>query len=196
MDVKSERPSFLIYKADYDSIKNLSDQNLWKLFRAIFEYYNDEELKLEPEVQMALNFLKKQFQLDHIKWEKKVAAQRANGEKGGRPKSSDGIDSGEEKPNQTHGNFKNPTKPKKAEKEKEEEKGKGKEKGKEKGKKKEKVNIDIKMATPRKLAKHEINNIENKENLIEVWETIFSDTWKQDSKIREMYENKLAELED
>ena len=184
MDLKSERPSFLMYKADYDSIKNLSDQNLGKLFRAIFEYHNDKELKLEPEVQMALNFLKKQFNLDHLKWEKKVAAQRANGEKGGRPKSSDGIDSGEEKPNQTHGNFKNPPKPKKAEKEEE------------KGKEKEKVNIDIKMATPRKLAKHEINNIENKENLIEVWETIFSDTWKQDSKIREMYENKLAELED
>ena len=101
MDLKSERPSFLIYKADYDSIKNLSDQNLGKLFRAIFEYHNDKELKLEPEVQMALNFLKKQLQLDHIKWEKKVAAQRANGKKGGRPKSSDGIDSGEEKPNQT-----------------------------------------------------------------------------------------------
>ena len=181
MDLKSERPSFLIYKADYDSIKNLSDQNLGKLFRAIFEYHNDKELKLEPEVQMALNFLKKQFQLDHIKWEKKVAAQRANGEKGGRPKSSDGIDSGEEKPNQTHGNFKNPTKPKKAEKGKEKEK--------------EKVNIDIKMATPRKLAKNEINNIENKENLIKVWKTIFSDTWKQDSKIKEMYENKLSEFE-
>ena len=185
MDLKSERPSFLIYKADYDSIKNLSDQNLGKLFRAIFEYHNDKELKLEPEVQMALNFLKKQFKLDQRKWEKKVAAQRANGKKGGRPKSSDGIDSGEEKPNQTHGNFKNPTKPKKAEKEKE--------KGKEK--EKEKVNIDIKMATPRKLAKNEINNIENKENLNKVWKTIFSDTWKQDSKIKEMYENKLSEFE-
>ena len=184
MDLKSERPSFLMYKADYDSIKNLSDQNLGKLFRAIFEYHNDKELKLEPEVQMALNFLKKQFKLDHIKWEKKVAAQRANGEKGGRPKSSDGIDSGEEKPNQTHGYFKNPTKPKKAEK------GKGKEK------EKEKVNIDIKRATPRKLAKIEINNIENKEDLIDLWEKKYSESWKQDSKIREMYKNKLSEFED
>ena len=52
------------------------------------------------------------------------------------------------------------------------------------------------MATPRKLAKNEINNIENKENLIKVWESIFSDTWKEDSKIKEMYENKLAEFED
>ena len=188
MDLKSERPSFLMYKADYPSIKHLTDENLGKLTRAVFEYHNNRELKLEPEVQMALNFLKKQFQLDHIKWVKKVTAQRANGEKGGRPKSSDGIDSGEEKPNQTHGNFKNPTKPKKPEKEKEEEKGKEKEK--------EKVNIDIKMATPRKLAKNEINNIENKENLIEVWENNFSDTWKEDSKIKGMYENKLTELED
>ena len=183
MDDKSERPSFLMYKADYPSIKHLTDENLGKLTRAVFEYHNNRELKLEPEVQMALNFLKKQFQLDHIKWEKKVAAQRANGEKGGRPKSSDGIDSGEE-PNQTHGFFKNPTKSKKAEKEK----------GKEK--EKEKVNIDIKMATPRKLAKNEINNIENKENLIEVWENKFSDTWKEDSKISQMYKNKLAEFED
>ena len=184
MDLKSERPSFLIYKADYDSIKNLSDQNLGKLFRAIFEYHNNKELKLEPEVQMALNFLKKQFQLDHIKWEKKVAAQRANGKKGGRPKSSDGIDSVEEKPNQTHGYFKNPTKPKKAEK------GKGKEK------EKEKVNIDIKMATPRRFAKNEIQNTGKKEDLIDLWENNFSDAWKQDSKIKGMYENKLSEFED
>ena len=185
MDDKSERPSFLMYKADYPSIKHLTDENLGKLTRAVFEYHNNRELKLEPEVQMALNFLKKQFKLDQRKWEKKVAAQRANGKKGGRPKSSVGVDSEEEKPNQSHGYFKNPTKPKKAEK--------GKEKGKEK--EKEKVNIDIKMATPRKLAKNEINNIENKENLNKVWKTIFSDTWKQDSKIKEMYENKLSEFE-
>ena len=186
MDVKSERPSFLIYKSFYGSIKHLTDENLGKLFRAMFEYHNDRVLKLEPEIQMALNFIKNQFELDQRKWEKKVAAQMANGKKGGRPKSSGAIDSVEEKPNQTHGYFKNPTKPKKAEKEKE--------KGKEK--EKEKVNIDIKMATPRKLAKNEINNIENKENLIEVWENKFSDTWKEDSKISQMYKNKLFEFED
>ena len=183
MDGKSERPSFLMYKADYPSIKHLTDENLGKLTRGIFEYHNNRELKLEPEVQMALNFLKKQFKLDHIKWEKKVAAQRANGKKGGRPKSSDGIDSGEEKPNQTHGYIKNPTKPKKPEKEKE------------KGKEKEKVNIDIKMKTPRRVAKFGINFSENKEKLEEVWEG-FNESWKQDSKFKEMYENKLAELED
>ena len=184
MDVKSERPSFLIYKSFYGSIKHLTDENLGKLFRAMFEYHNDRVLKLEPEIQMALNFIKNQFELDQRKWEKKVAAQMANGKKGGRPKSSGAIDSVEEKPNQTHGYFKNPTKPKKAEK------GKGKEK------EKEKVNIDIKRATPRKLAKLEINNIENKEDLIDLWENKYSDTWKQDSKIWEMYKKKLTEFED
>ena len=52
------------------------------------------------------------------------------------------------------------------------------------------------MATPRKLAKLEINNIENKEDLIDLWEYKYSDTWKQDSKIREMYKKKLTEFED
>ena len=179
MDLKSERPSFLIYKADYEAIKNLSDQNLGKLFRAIFEYHNDKELQLEPEVQMALNFLKKQFQLDHIKWEKKVIAQRANGEKGGRPKKSDGADS-KKKTNQTHGLSKNPNKPKKPEKEKEKEQ--------------DKVNIDINMENPRKVAKVGINFSESRDKLDEVWDGL-KESWKQDSKIREMYENKLAEFE-
>ena len=180
MDGKSERPSFLMYKADYPSIKHLTDENLGKLFRAMFEYHNDRVLKLEPEIQMALNFIKNQFELDQRKWEKKVAAQMANGKKGGRPKSSGAIDSVEEKPNQTHGYFKNPTKPKKAEK----------------GKEKEKVNIDIKMATPRRFAKNEIQNTGKKEDLIDLWENNFSDAWKQDSKIKGMYENKLSEFED
>ena len=52
------------------------------------------------------------------------------------------------------------------------------------------------MGNPRKVAGIEIQNIGNKEDLIDQWENIYSDTWKQDYKIREMYENKLAEFED
>ena len=77
---------------------------------------------------------------------------------------------------------KNPTKPKKGVKGKEKEK--------------EKVNIDIKMATPRRFAKNEIQNTGKKEDLIDLWENNFSDAWKQDSKIKGMYENKLSEFED
>jgi len=52
------------------------------------------------------------------------------------------------------------------------------------------------MANQRKVAGIEIQNIGNKEDLIDCWENKYSDTFKQDSKIREMYENKLAEFDD
>ena len=186
MDVKSERPSFLIYKSFYEPIKILSYENKGKLFEAIFEYQINGKLEAEPQIQMAFAFFKNQFELDQKKWEKKIVAQIDNGKKGGRPRNFSEItlDEKPKKPNQTHGYFKNPTKPKKAEK------GKGKEK------EKEKVNIDIKMATPRRFAKNEIQNTGKKEDLIDLWENNFSDAWKQDSKIKGMYENKLSEFED
>ena len=61
MDGKSERISFLIYNAYYKSIEHLPDEKLGKLFRAMFEYQNNMESKLEPEIQMAFNFIKNQF---------------------------------------------------------------------------------------------------------------------------------------
>ena len=73
---------------------------------------------------------------------------------------------------------------------------KDKDKGKDKDKDKDKDNTwDIMMENPRRTAKIEIQNIGNKEGLIDLWKNIFSDPWKQDYKIREMYENKLAEFE-
>ena len=184
MDVKSERPSFLIYKSFYEPIKILSYENKGKLFEAIFEYQINGKLEAEPQIQMAFAFFKNQFELDQKKWEKKIVAQIDNGKKGGRPRNFSEItlDEKPKKPNQTHGFFKNPTKPKKGVKGKEKEK--------------EKVNIDIKMATPRRFAKNEIQNTGKKEDLIDLWENNFSDAWKQDSKIKGMYENKLSEFED
>ena len=184
MDVKSERPSFLIYKSFFEPIKILSYENKGKLFEAIFEYQINGKLEAEPQIQMAFAFFKNQFELDQKKWGKKIVAQIDNGKKGGRPRNSSEItlDEKPKKPNQTHGFFKNPTKPKKGVKGKEKEK--------------EKVNIDIKMATPRRFAKNEIQNTGKKEDLIDLWENNFSDAWKQDSKIKGMYENKLSEFED
>ena len=70
------------------------------------------------------------------------------------------------------------------------------EKGKDKDKGKGKDNIlDINMANQRKVAGIEIQNIGNKEGLIDLWENIFSESWRQDSKISEIYKNKLAEFE-
>ena len=75
MDDTSTRPSFLIYKSFYKPIKNLSDEDKGKLFKAIFEYqtqdFDGSEQVIEPEIQMPFEFFKNQFELDNKKWKKK-----------------------------------------------------------------------------------------------------------------------------
>ena len=179
-----DRPSFLIYKSFYKPIKNLSNEDKGKLFTAIFEHqtqdFDGSEQVIEPQIQMAFEFFKNQFELDHKKWEKRVEANRANGKKGGRPKNSVEDDALDEKPNEpkeTHGYLNNPTKPKKGEKEID----------KEKDKEKEKININ--MANQRRVLRFGIKNAESKESLEEIWKDV-PEFWKHDSSIRKMYEEK------
>ena len=131
MDNTSRRPSFLIYKSFYKPIKNLSNEDKGKLFTAILEHqtqdFDGSEQVIEPQIEMAFEFFKNQFELDNKKWEKRVEAQRANGKKGGRPKNSVEDDAPDEKPNEpkeTRGFLNKPTKPIKGVKEKEKEKEK------------------------------------------------------------------------
>ena len=42
------------------------------------------------------------------------------------------------------------------------------------------------MENPRRVAAIEIQNIENKEDLINLWDNKYSDSFKQDSKIKEI----------
>jgi len=51
------------------------------------------------------------------------------------------------------------------------------------------------FTTARKIAKSEIENIENAEELIRIWEKKYSESWRQDIKIKKMYEDKLAEFD-
>ena len=90
MDV--DRQSFIIYKNFYEPIKHLDDEDLGKLFRAIFEYNlsvpGTEKVNgvvVPPEVKIPFEFFKNQFNLDDAKWMKRVKASRENGMKGGRP---------------------------------------------------------------------------------------------------------------
>ena len=135
MDNTSKRPSFLIYKSFYKPIKNLSNEDKGKLFTAIFEYqtkdFDGSKQVIEPQIQMAFEFFKNQFELDNKKYEKTVKSRSANGKKGGRPKNSvkDNVQNKKANENKkTHGFLGNPIKPKKGEKEKEKEKEKDKEK--------------------------------------------------------------------
>ena len=105
MNDASRRPSFLIYKSFYKPIKNLSYEDKGKLFDLIFKYqtqdFDGSEQVIEPQIEMAFEFFKNQFELDNKKWEKRVEANRANGKKGGRPKNSVEDDATDEKPNET-----------------------------------------------------------------------------------------------
>ena len=87
MDV--DRQSFIIYKNFYEPIKHLDDEDLGKLFRAIFEYNlsdkNINGMVVPPEVKIPFEFFRNQFNLDDAKWMKRVNASRENGLKGGRP---------------------------------------------------------------------------------------------------------------
>jgi len=84
------KESFVIYKAFYEPISELSDQQLGELFRCIFLY----QLKgIEPnttsQIYMAFQFFKNQFRLDDAKYLKVVNRNKTNGLNGGRPKTQD-----------------------------------------------------------------------------------------------------------
>lgn len=83
------KESFLIYKSFYPAIEDLSNEQLGKLFRAIFEYQISEIDCTDPDIVMAFKFFKNQFRLDAVKYEKVVNRNRANGLNGGRPKTED-----------------------------------------------------------------------------------------------------------
>lgn len=64
-----DKPSFLIYKSFYDPIRNLSDEELGKLFRAIFEFQiSESNPPLSDGLRMAFDFFKNQFCLDNLKY--------------------------------------------------------------------------------------------------------------------------------
>ena len=107
MDVP-DKQSFVIYNNFYEPIKHLSNTDLGKLFRAIFEYQLNAKkvngVVVPHEIKTAFEFFKNQFALDDVKWMKRVEASRENGLKGGRPPQP-------RKPSRLSGLQKEPRKP-------------------------------------------------------------------------------------
>jgi len=81
------KESFLIYKSFYPAIEELSNEDLGKLFRAIFEYQISGIETTDVSILMAFRFFKNQFRLDDNKYEDIVKRNKSNGLKGGRPKT-------------------------------------------------------------------------------------------------------------
>ena len=88
MEESFDKASFLIYKHDFNSISNLSDELLGILFRTICEYHNDKNARLnvDPRVEQAFRFMKTRFDYDDKKYMKRVNANRINGKKNSKKK--------------------------------------------------------------------------------------------------------------
>jgi hypothetical protein len=79
------RESFIIYSSFYRPISKLSDRQLGRLFRAIFQYNLGEVVSVEEDIEMAFGFFVNQFEIDEAKYQSKVVENRENGRKGGNP---------------------------------------------------------------------------------------------------------------
>ena len=86
------KDTFIIYKSFYGPISALSDKQLGRLFRAIFEYNISGVVSVEADIEMAFKFFKNQFDLDNDKYQSKVERNRENGRRGGNQKAENQKD--------------------------------------------------------------------------------------------------------
>ena len=88
MEESFDKPSFLIYKHDFNSISYLSDELLGLLFRTIGEYHNDKNARLnvDSKIEQAFRFMKTRFDYDDKQYMKRVNANRLNGKKNSKKK--------------------------------------------------------------------------------------------------------------
>ena len=83
MEESFDKPSFLIYKHDFNSVSDLSNEELGLLFRTICEYQNDKNARLnvDPRIEQAFRFMKTRFDYDEKQYMKRVNANRLNAKK-------------------------------------------------------------------------------------------------------------------
>jgi len=88
MEESFDKPSFLIYKHDFNSISYFSDELLGLLFRTICEYQNDKKahMDVDPRIEQAFRFMKTRFDYDDKKYMKTVIANRINAKKNSKKK--------------------------------------------------------------------------------------------------------------
>ncbi|MFN7913319.1 MAG: DUF6291 domain-containing protein [Bacteroidota bacterium] len=103
------KKSFLLYCDTYDTIKHLTDDDLGRLMRMIFEYQiNNIVPNTKDPLYIAFGFIRTSMDRDADKWEQRAERARVNGLKGGRPKTNqDGL----EETQKTHSVISKPTKP-------------------------------------------------------------------------------------
>ena len=105
--MSTKKKSFITYLSWYNSIKDLSDSDLGKLWRLLFLYVDGENPKIENStIKMAFSFIKDFLDRDKEKYDNICNRNKTNGLKGGRPKNP-------KEPKKPNGLSGNPNKPKK-----------------------------------------------------------------------------------
>jgi hypothetical protein len=93
-------------------IDMLSDKDLGKLFRALFDYVESGTLpSLPPASMMAFSFIRVQMDRDWEQYMAAVETRRENGKLGGRPKKEKVIKEPTEEPEKPNGYLEKPKKP-------------------------------------------------------------------------------------
>lgn len=87
MGKKREKDSFLVFYEWEDNLKNLSDEQMGRLFRAVFAYEKRGEAYSggDPAIEMAMSFIRYAMDRNLERYKERCETNRENGKKGGRP---------------------------------------------------------------------------------------------------------------
>lgn len=75
------KEGFIIYKSFYEPLKVLTDEQIGRLFKAIFEYQINGTTKVDNDIKMGFEFFKNQFRIDDEKYDKRCKKNQENIEK-------------------------------------------------------------------------------------------------------------------
>lgn len=93
------KDSLIFYISQFKAIETFSNEQLGRLFRAIFEKQLGKEVVLDDDIKIAFNFINNQMVIDEDKYKKKCETNRENGKKGGAPKGNKNASKQPKQPN-------------------------------------------------------------------------------------------------
>lgn len=117
--MNDKKKSFLLYLDTLEILHKLTDEQAGKLLKAFLAYHSEQDLNLDPMLDLVFFSFQAQFERDGLKYNKIVERNKNNGSKGGRPKNPS-------KPKKPSGLSGNPSKPKKADSDKDSDSDSGK----------------------------------------------------------------------
>lgn len=87
--MSKKKNGLIFYISHYEAIKNsLTDEQLGRLFRLIFEKQLGNEVVLDKDIEIAFNFINNQLLVDAEKYEEISKKRSDSGKKGGAPKGN------------------------------------------------------------------------------------------------------------